>query len=110
MASGSGQSLATQVLAQIGGNLSTSFGTADYGSPQAGLVYDAGPAKIGVSTYNGSGASNGATTAASTATQGQRTVVTLDWRFWRNWVLRGRADMGSDQQTIGADVLWQHGF
>jgi translocation and assembly module TamB len=104
------QPLSLQVLARIAGNVSTRVGTADDGSPQAGLVYDAGAAKLGVSTYYGVGAAGAPSAAGAAALQGERTVLTLDWRFWRNWVLQGRADLGGDQQTLGADVFWQHRF
>ncbi len=109
-----GQALATQLIAsefstQIAGGLSTSLGTADDGSFRPGLQYNAGKnAVIELSTY-GMGGGSGATTtsAGAAAPKGQHSLLTIDWRFWRNWSLRGKADVGSDQQTYGADVLWQ---
>jgi len=40
----------------------------------------------------------------------QHSLGTVDWRFYRNWVLRGRVDVGSDQQTSGLDLLWQYRY
>ena len=98
-------------MAKIAGNVSTSVGTAADGNPQAGLAYDCRAAPGSASPPTTAPARRARPAAAGAAApQGQRTVVTLDWRFWRDWVLRGRADMGTDQQTIGADVLWQHQF
>jgi translocation and assembly module TamB len=106
----SGTSAQLHVMAKIAGNVSTSVGTAADGNPQAGLAYDWGRARIGVSTYYGAGASGAPGSAGAAAPQGQRTVVTLDWRFWRSWVLQGHADVGADQETVGAELFWQHRF
>ncbi len=107
-----GQTLAMQLLAQqfstqISSNLSTSIGTGDDGSLRPGLKYRKGNAEVEVSTYEGtaSGGSSG-----SAAAKSQRTLITLDWRFWHNWLLRGRVDAGSDQTVTGLDVLWQYRY
>lgn len=107
-----GQLLASQLSTTITGNLGTNITTNDDGSLRPGLTYTAGDKVIGVSTYEATGqAASGAASAGSaggTASKGQHTVLTLDWRFWRNWLLRGKVDVGSDSQTnSGLDLLWQ---
>jgi translocation and assembly module TamB len=106
-----GQALAAQLIAQqfstqITGNISTSIGANDDGSFRPGLVYNSGDKVIELSTYGASG--QGGT--GGSALKGQRTQITVDWRFWRNWMLRGRVDAGSDQTTMGVDVLWQYRY
>jgi len=96
-----GQSLATQLIAQqfstqIAHNISTSIGTGDDGSIRPGLTYRAGNLSVDVSTYS--------------TPRAQHSLGTVDWRFYRNWVLRGRVDVGSDQQTSGLDLLWQYRY
>lgn len=109
-----GQGLAAQLIAQqfstqIAGNISTSIGTNDDGSFRPGLVYNSGDKVIELSTYE-AGGSQGGTTAGAAQPKGQRTQVTVDWRFWHNWLLRGRVDAGSDQTRMGVDVLWQYRY
>ncbi|APR88204.1 Hypothetical protein A7982_13553 [Minicystis rosea] len=101
------QLIAQQFSTQIAGNISTSIGANDDGTFRPGLVYNAGDKVIELSTY---GASNQPTTAGSAQLKGQRTLITVDWRFWRNWMLRGRVDAGSDQTVTGVDVLWQYRY
>jgi len=106
-----GQALAAQLIAQqfstqIAGNISTSIGANDDGSFRPGLVYNSGDKVIELSTYGAGGQAG----ASGSAPKGQRTQITVDWRFWRNWMLRGRVDAGSDQTTMGADVLWQYRY
>ena len=105
-----GQSLAAQLIAQqfstqIAGNISTSIGANDDGSLRPGLTYNSGDKVIELSTYGATGQGTGAS-----ASKGQHTLITIDWRFWRNWLLRGRVDVGSDQTTSGVDVLWQYRY
>jgi translocation and assembly module TamB len=107
-----GQSLATSLIAQqfstqIAGNISTSIGANEDGTFRPGLVYNTGDKVIELSTY---GATGQGATAAGGGLKGQRTLVTVDWRFWRNWLLRGRVDAGSDQTVTGVDVLWQYRY
>ncbi len=96
-----GQSLATQLIAQqfsaqIAQNISTSIGTGDDGSIRPGLTYRHDNLSVDVSTYSN--------------TRAQHSLGTVDWRFYRNWVLRGRVDVGSDTQTSGLDLLWQYRY
>jgi hypothetical protein len=102
--------VASQLSTQLGHGLSTKVGTRDDGTLQPGLEYRAGQALIGVSTYDASGTNAGATMAGGAAPKGQHSVITIDWRFWKAWSLRGTVDVGSDQQTLGADMLWQHRY
>jgi hypothetical protein len=110
-----GQTLAMQLLAsqfntQIIGGLSTSLSTGDGGSLRPGLAYNLGKATIEASTYGMGGTSTTTSTAGAAAPKGQHELITIDWRFWRNWLMRGKVDVGSDQQTYGADVLWQYRY
>ena len=110
-----GQGLATGLLAsqlstQIGGGLSTNIGTRDDGSLAPGIQYHAGAAVIELSTYGATGSTAGATMAGGAAPKGQHSLVTVDWRFWKNWLLRGNVDVGSDQQSLGADMVWQYRY
>ena len=105
-----GQSLALiaqQFSKQIAGNVSTSVSATEDGTFRPGLVYNSGDKIIELSTY---GATGNTPTGGGAALKGQRTVITVDWRFWRNWMLRGRVDAGSDQTTSGVDVLWQYRY
>jgi hypothetical protein len=104
-----GQALAAQLIAQqlstqIVGNISTSVAANDDGTFRPGLVYKSGDKVIELSTYGATGQGSGA------ATKGQHTMITVDWRFWRNWMLRGRVDVAPDQTTSGVDVLWQYRY
>jgi outer membrane biogenesis lipoprotein LolB len=36
--------------------------------------------------------------------------VNIDWRFRRNWTLRGSFGIGADQPSSGVDVLWQYRY
>jgi translocation and assembly module TamB len=101
------QLIAQQLSTQIAGNVSTSISASDDGTLRPGLVYNAGNKVIELSTYGATGQSTG---AGVTTAKGQHTLVTIDWRFWRNWLLRGKVDVGSDQTTLGGDVLWQYHY
>lgn len=110
-----GQALAAQLIAQqfstqIAGNISTSIAANDDGTLRPGLTYNSGDKVIEVSTYEASG--QGASSMGATTAKGQHTQVTVDWRFFKEWLLRGRIDVGSDQTqtTLGGDVLWQHRY
>jgi translocation and assembly module TamB len=110
-----GQTLATQLIASefdtdIGGGFSTSIGTTDDGSIRPGVQYNAGKAVIELSTYGATGTGSTTTAAGGSASKGQHSLLTVDWRFWRNWSMRGKVDIGSDAQTYGADVLWQYRY
>ncbi|MFT3766019.1 MAG: translocation/assembly module TamB domain-containing protein [Minicystis sp.] len=108
-----GSALAAQLIAQqfstqIAGNISTSIGTNDDGTFRPGLVYNTGDKVIELSTYGATGQAGSG--SSSSTLKGQRTLITVDWRFWRNWMLRGRVDAGSDQTVTGMDVLWQYRY
>jgi translocation and assembly module TamB len=110
--SGTGQALLNQFIAQqfstqLSDNISTSLGTSGDGSFRPGLVYTSGDKVIELSTY---GASGQAAAGGGAALKGQRTQITVDWRFWRNWSVRGKVDAGSDQTLTGVDILWQYRY
>jgi translocation and assembly module TamB len=110
-----GQSVATQIIAaefttEVGGGVSTTVGTADDGSLRPGLQYRVGPAVVEVSTYGISGTMTPVAGGPAAAATGQHALVTLDWRFWRNWSLRGKVDYSTTQDAVGVDVIWQHAY
>jgi translocation and assembly module TamB len=39
-----------------------------------------------------------------------RTEVSVDWRFEKNWMLRGMVGVGGDQPSSGLDLLWQYRY
>jgi translocation and assembly module TamB len=109
-----GQTLAAQLIAdqfttQLSRNASFNLGTREDGTFRPGITYTAGNAIIELSTYGASG-NNASSTAGAAAPKGQHSLLTIDWRFWRNWLLRGKVDVGSDAQTTGFDVLWQYRY
>lgn len=98
------------LLAESG--LSTSLGTTEGGALKTGIAYERGATRASV-TYEGAGTGTGSGAArgggAATRRAG-RTEVTLDWRFHRNWVLRGTVGVGGDLPSSGVDILWQHRY
>jgi hypothetical protein len=60
-----------------------------------------------VSTYGISGTMTPVAGGAAALATGQHALATLDWRFWRNFSLRGSFDYSNAQDNVGVDVLWQ---
>jgi translocation and assembly module TamB len=88
--------------------ISTSVGTTDDGALKTGLVYEKGTTKTQV-TYEGSSGSGPGSTGGANRRTG-RTEVSVDWRFRRNWLLRGMVGVGGDQPSSGVDLLWQYRY
>jgi translocation and assembly module TamB len=106
-----GSILAQQFSTQLSSNISTNVGTSEDGSLKPGLVYTSGNKVIELSTYGASGApGQTGTTGGTAARAGQHTQVSVDWRFWRNWSLRGFVDVSGDQTSSGVDILWQYRY
>jgi translocation and assembly module TamB len=92
--------------------ISTSVGTTEQGALKTGLVYEKGTTRTQV-TYEGaagSGASSAARNAGGASGRKARTEVSIDWRFLRNWMVRGMVGVGGDQPSSGVDLLWQYRY
>lgn len=92
--------------------ISTSIGTTDEGALKTGLVYEKGTTRTQV-TYEGAGSSSSASSPRSSggaSRRSGRTEVSVDWRFRRNWMLRGMVGVGGDQPSSGVDLLWQYRY
>ena len=48
----------------------------------------------------------GGTAASKTG----RTTLSVDWHFWKNWLLRGTVGLGADEPMSGLDFLWQYRY
>lgn len=106
--------------------LSTRIATNQDGSLATSLVYDISDKFSATATFdNGTGQTQGAPGATTSsqasslpmngfggtaAQQGTRTQLSVDWHFWRNWLLRGSVILGEDQPTSGLDFLWQYRY
>ncbi len=134
VAGGLGGSLAAQQFnALLSGiaplrGFSTRFNTAQDGSLQTSVVYDISDKFSATATFdqNGGGASSttlpgystqsSSTPAAVTGFGGtaaqktSRTTLSVDWHFWRNWLLRGTVGLDADQPLSGIDFLWQYRY
>jgi hypothetical protein len=36
--------------------------------------------------------------------------VSVDWRFQKNWLVRGMVGVGGDMPSSGVDLLWQYRY
>lgn len=94
--------------------ISTSLGTTDEGALKTGLTYQRGSARAQV-TYEGEGAAIGRARGQRAGLMGEgRTEVSIDWRFHRNWLVRGSVGMDptkeQNSESGGIDLLWQHRY
>ncbi|HVY49283.1 MAG TPA: translocation/assembly module TamB domain-containing protein, partial [Minicystis sp.] len=135
VAAGVGGSLAAQQFnALLSGiaplrGFSTRINTAQDGSLQGSLVYDISDKFSATATFDQSGSTSGtpappgytASTSSGglpvggyggTAAQrtGPTTTISVDWHFWKNWLLRGSVGLGADQPMSGLDFLWQYRY
>jgi translocation and assembly module TamB len=100
--------------------LTTRFGTGEDGGVRTSLSYDIGDRFTAEASFEGTGAAQSTATDPSTAADaasGQRTEVSIDWRFDANWLLRATLGLGETQagQTgsktrSGLDLLWQYRY
>ena len=118
-----GELAAAQFNAILGGitplrGLSTRFGTTSEGALRTSLVYELDDDLTALASYEGASSGTTATTAASGTTPGgaanqrtSRTELSVDWRFHKNWSLRGTIGMGGVQTGSGIlDLLWQYRY
>ena len=73
-----------------------------------GSLKDVAPGVLGASVARAAVVLPAAATGGAAARVTHR-QVSLDWRFYRNWSLRGYLDNGS-LWTTGVDILWQYRY
>jgi translocation and assembly module TamB len=103
------------VLGEIVPGLSTSFGTTE-DATSASVAYNFSDRVTAQATFesaSGDRAAVGDETAQQTtdgsSTSSRNTKLSIDWRFARNWLLRGSIGLG-DEPSSGLDVLWQYRY
>jgi translocation and assembly module TamB len=102
------------VLGEIVPGLSTSFGTTD-DATSASVAYNFSDRVTAQATFesaSGDRAVGDATaqqTTGGSSTSSRNTKLSIDWRFARNWLLRGSIGLG-DEPSSGLDVLWQYRY
>jgi translocation and assembly module TamB len=90
--------------------IKTSLGTSESGALKTGLAYESGTTRTQI-TYEGAGNSTGTRgSPGGLGLGGGSTEVSVDWRFLRNWLVRGMVRVGEDQPSSGVDVLWQYRY
>ncbi len=106
------------VLSQIAPlrGLSTRLGTSDSGRLRTTVMYELGDTVKAEASYEGlpsgsrlEGIQTDVNDPYGTA---NRTEINIDWRFYKNWSLRGSFGFGgvNQQPSSGLDVLWQYRY
>ncbi|MFO0591470.1 MAG: translocation/assembly module TamB domain-containing protein [Polyangiaceae bacterium] len=96
--------------------LSTKLGATDTGAVTTSLTYQVGDTIKATATYQGgSSGQTGGTPGSTTTTGGTSTTapgasVSLDWRFYKSWLLRATVGTSSDLPKGEVDVLWQYRY
>lgn len=97
--------------------LSTRLGASEGGGIKGSLVYQVGDTVTALATYEG-GAPGGVTgggAGGSTAAGAPSGSLTLDWRFYRNWLIRAKVGArddpsSTDRFTGTVELLWQYRY
>ncbi|MEZ4313131.1 MAG: translocation/assembly module TamB domain-containing protein [Polyangiaceae bacterium] len=116
-----GDLAAQQINALIGSitplkGLSTRLGASESGGLKGSLVYQVGDTVTALATYEGTGPT-GSSGATGTG-QSQASAVgslTLDWRFYKNWLIRAKVGAkddatSADRFTGTVELLWQYRY
>jgi translocation and assembly module TamB len=92
--------------------LSTRFGTTQGGGMKGSLVYQVGDTVSAVATVeNATGSPGSSTTAAGTSASGAPGAsVSVDWRFYKNWLIRASVGTAADIPKGEVDLLWQYRY
>lgn len=106
------------VLSQIAPlrGLSTRLGTSDSGRLRTTVMYELNDTVKAEASYeglpSGSRLEGVPTEAGDTSGINNRTEINIDWRFYKNWSLRGSFGFGgtNQQPSSGLDVLWQYRY
>lgn len=108
--------IAGLILDELGGLLarsgfSTSIVTTESGALKTGIVYQRGTTTTQVSYESGSvDVADPVRSLGSDTRRSGRTELSIDWRFHRNWLLRGSVGVGGDTPSSGIDLLWQYRY
>ena len=88
--------------------LSTRFVAGDTGI-KSSIVYQVGDTVSAVATYEAGSASSvsGSGTGATTAPGAS---VSVDWRFYKNWLIRASVGTSADVPRGEVDLLWQYRY
>lgn len=93
--------------------LSTRLGAGESGGIKGSLVYQVGDTVTALATYEAGVPGGGSgTSEASNAPSGS---LTLDWRFYRNWLIRAKVgarddETSTDRFTGTVELLWQYRY
>jgi translocation and assembly module TamB len=106
------------ILSQIAPlrGLSTRVGTTEAGRLRTSVVYELGDKVTAKASVEGTPAGErleGVPSASGAAqSSGNRTEVNVDWRFYKNWALRGSFGFGgaNQQPSSGVDLFWQYRY
>jgi translocation and assembly module TamB len=92
--------------------LSTRFGTTEAGSIKTSLVYEIGDTVTALATYEGAAPVGSVTTSASGTGDGMTgsTSIAIDWRFYKNWLIRASVGTTADVPKGEVDLLWQYRY
>jgi translocation and assembly module TamB len=120
-APGGGNIAAYQLNALLGGiaplrGLSTSFGTTEEGFTSTGVAYQVTDTVTAEAAYERRGASSGTPgeiidpmSTGQQSSAASRTRIGVDWRFYRDFLLRGSIGIG-DEPSSGLDLMWQYRY
>lgn len=94
--------------------LSTRVGTSDSGRLRTTVMYELGDTVTAQASYEGipNGARLEGIRTQDPSDSTNRTEINIDWRFYRNWSLRGSFGFGgvNQQPSSGLDLLWQYRY
>jgi translocation and assembly module TamB len=103
--------------------LRTKIGTTDEGRLRTSVVYQVGDQVTAQASYEGGTGLGGGQSgqSGSAGAQGVRTELSVEWRFRKNWMVRGTLGFSgqtpqqgqqslSQQPSSGLDVLWQYRY
>lgn len=114
-----GQLAAQQFNALLSGitplkGLSTRLGAGESGGLKGSLVYQVGDTVTALASYEGPG-TGGSTSTSGTSGTAPTGSLTLDWRFYRNWLIRAKVGARDDQTSTDrfsgtVELLWQYRY
>lgn len=93
--------------------LSTRLGSTDAGGMKTSLVYQVGDTLSAVATYEGGASTATPGTGSTTGSAGAAApgaFVSVDWRFYKNWLIRATVGTSADVPKGEVDLLWQYRY
>lgn len=114
---GVASAMSSELLSRIGPRgFSTRIGTTEEGNLKTSVVYELDDSLTAQATFEdrSTAAEAGATATTESAAPAadattRRTEVSIDWRFHKNWSVRGTVGVGKDASS-GVDLLWQYRY